>query len=90
MVRTPFPSRPPPASLNRYFPFAGRPADEVIKVSNGANAVKFTPAGGSLKLEATAAPDGTIAIVVSGTEIGIPADDLDRIFETFRRGEASV
>jgi two-component system cell cycle sensor histidine kinase PleC len=54
------------------------------------NAVKFTPAGGSVRLEATTASDGTIAIVVADTGIGIAAADLDRIFEPFRRGEASV
>jgi two-component system sensor histidine kinase/response regulator len=54
------------------------------------NAVKFTPAGGRVRLEAASASDGTIAIVVSDTGIGIAADDLGRIFEPFRRGEASV
>ena len=54
------------------------------------NAVKFTPAGGRVRLEAAAAPDGMIAIIVSDTGIGIAADDLDHIFEPFRRGEASI
>jgi len=54
------------------------------------NAVKFTPAGGRVRLEATAASDDTIAMVVSDTGIGIAADDLDRIFEPFRRGAAST
>jgi len=52
------------------------------------NAVKFTPAGGRVRLEATAGSDGMIAIVVSDTGIGIAADDLGRVFEPFRRGEA--
>jgi signal transduction histidine kinase len=54
------------------------------------NAVKFTLAGGRVRLEATAALDGAIAIVVSDTGIGIAANELDRIFEPFRRGEASI
>jgi two-component system sensor histidine kinase/response regulator len=54
------------------------------------NAVKFTPAAGHVRVEAAAAADGTIAIVVSDTGVGIAADDLERVFEPFRRGEASL
>ena len=54
------------------------------------NAVKFTPAGGRVTLDAKAASDDMIAIAVADTGIGIASDDQERIFEPFRRGEASV
>jgi two-component system, cell cycle sensor histidine kinase PleC len=54
------------------------------------NAVKFTPAGGRVTLDATTALDGSIAIAVTDTGIGIAPDDHARIFEPFSRGEASV
>lgn len=46
------------------------------------NAVKYTPSGGSVSLTAIAR-DGKVAISVSDTGIGIPADVGDRIFEPF-------
>jgi two-component system, cell cycle sensor histidine kinase PleC len=54
------------------------------------NAVKFTPAGGRVRLDVTTVPDGTIAVAVTDTGIGIAADDLDRIFEPFRRANPSI
>jgi len=54
------------------------------------NAVKFTPPGGRVSLNATSASDHMIAFSVTDTGIGIAADDLDRIFEPFRRADASV
>jgi two-component system cell cycle sensor histidine kinase PleC len=54
------------------------------------NAVKFTPPGGSVSLNATSTSDRMIAFAVSDTGIGIAADDLDRIFEPFRRADPSV
>jgi signal transduction histidine kinase len=54
------------------------------------NAVKFTPPGGRVSLNATSDSDRMIAFVVTDTGIGIAADDLDRIFEPFRRADASV
>ncbi len=61
-----------------------------------ANALKFTPAGGTVGLEVKQAGD-MVAISVSDTGVGIPADHLDRIFEPFvqakpalRSGDAGV
>lgn len=48
------------------------------------NAVKYTPAGGSITVSATDA-DKEIHVTVKDTGIGIPKDDLDRVFERFYR-----
>jgi signal transduction histidine kinase len=49
------------------------------------NAIKFTPAGGTVSTEVQTHPGGhTIAIVDNG--MGIPESERDVIFERFRRG----
>jgi signal transduction histidine kinase len=48
------------------------------------NAMKFTEAGGSVSLAATRTGD-EVAISVRDTGIGIPGDQLGRIFDTFRQ-----
>jgi signal transduction histidine kinase len=46
------------------------------------NAFKFTPRGGRIEMHA-AREDGTLAIEVNDTGVGVPADKLPRIFEKF-------
>jgi signal transduction histidine kinase len=50
------------------------------------NAIKYTAAGGHVRLDVAAA-DGARSIVVTDTGIGIPADQLPHVFDRFYRGE---
>ncbi len=52
------------------------------------NAVRYTPSGGSVRVEAARAPDG-ILVRVANTGGGIPAPDLPRVWERFYRVEKS-
>ncbi|HKW41533.1 MAG TPA: HAMP domain-containing sensor histidine kinase [Gemmatimonadales bacterium] len=52
------------------------------------NAIKFTPAGGRVRLDVSA-QDGRAAVVVSDNGVGIPATDLPHVFERFYRGSAA-
>ncbi len=50
------------------------------------NAVKFTPPGGRVTLD-VATDDGRASVVVADTGIGIPPEQLPRVFERFYRGD---
>lgn len=52
------------------------------------NAVKFTPAGGRVRVGVTAAA-GAPTVVVQDTGVGIPAEQLPHVFERFYRGDAA-
>jgi two-component system phosphate regulon sensor histidine kinase PhoR len=55
-----------------------------VLVNLVANAVKFTPAGGSVKVRAWR-ENGHVRFMVSDSGIGIPAKDLPHIFDRFYR-----
>ena len=52
------------------------------------NAVKYTPAGGSVTLSAQTDGD-RVTVAVKDTGIGIPSRDLPRIFERFYRVDSA-
>lgn len=54
------------------------------------NAVKFTPAGGSIRIEAAGDGAGGLVFRVTDTGIGMKADDIPRAFEPFTQLEASL
>ncbi len=59
-----------------------------ILVNLLANAIKFTPEGGRIALEARRAGEDVL-VTISDTGIGIPARELDRIFDEFHQVDGS-
>jgi signal transduction histidine kinase len=59
----------------------------VINLLN--NAVKFTESGGTIEI-GTQSLDGHVVVEVADSGIGIPARDLNRIFDLFTRSDMAV
>ncbi len=49
------------------------------------NAIKYSPGGGTIEVEAWETTD-EVVIAVADRGIGVPASDLDRLFERYHRG----
>lgn len=54
------------------------------------NAVKFTPDGGKVLVEARRRPDGWFEFLVYDSGVGIPVDMLDRVFDPFFQVDGST
>ena len=67
---------------------ADRPRIEQVLVNLVHNAVKFTQPGGEIVLLAEAG-EGVVRCAVKDTGVGIPAEDVPRIFERFYRVDKS-
>lgn len=63
---------------------APAPDLEAIVVNLLDNALKYTPAGGTIRIDARDA-NGTVRLRVDDNGPGIPAEDLDHIFDRFYR-----
>jgi len=76
---------PPPVAVN---------ADErrlrQCVVNLLANAIKFTPPGGLVTLKAAVTGGSDLAIIVADTGCGIPAAQLERVFEPFHQVESDL
>jgi two-component system sensor histidine kinase BaeS len=51
------------------------------------NALRWTPAGGTVRMQAREAAEGGVVVTVADTGTGIPADELEAVFEPFRSQE---
>jgi signal transduction histidine kinase len=55
-----------------------------------ANALKFTPDGGKVGVDVSRPDDGTVAITVWDTGIGVPLEQQARVFEKFYQVEQNI
>ena len=62
---------------------------EQVIINVMSNAIKYTPDGGNITLSAKDTCSGFIEIKITDNGIGIPAEDLPRLFERFYRVEKS-
>ena len=79
------------ATLEESLPLlsADRRAVKQVLLNVLSNAVKFTPSGGRIRLEARLIPDG-LCISISDTGIGISAADLARLGRPFEQAQGSA
>ena len=66
-----------------------RDALEKVMVNLLGNALKFTEPGGRIDVSGSVQADGGVEIVVADTGIGMPPDQLERIFDRFAQVDSS-
>lgn len=54
------------------------------------NAIKYSPEGAQVRIEATSCEDGAVKIAVRDQGVGIPADELENLFQRFFRASTST
>ena len=62
---------------------------EIIASNLVSNALKFTPRGGKVTVRSVVSDEGWVAFEVEDTGPGIPADELELIFERFHQVEGT-
>jgi two-component system cell cycle sensor histidine kinase PleC len=70
--------------------FADERAVKQVLLNMLSNAVKFTPAGGTVTSFARVEADGCIAVGVKDTGVGIAKEDLALVFQKFGQGRHDV
>jgi len=70
--------------------YADKRAMRQIMVNLLANAVKFTPQGGTVTLSLHKQSGSDVAIAVSDTGVGIRPEDLERVLESFGQGRHDI
>jgi len=97
-VSTSFSGQAEAAGIDLHIEIEGAPSDLTVTGDVGrldqvlsnlmANALRYTPAGGVVTLQAQPT-DGGVRIIVRDTGQGIPAEDLPYVFDRFWRGDRS-
>ncbi|MGA8400614.1 MAG: ATP-binding protein [Stellaceae bacterium] len=54
------------------------------------NAIKFTPAGGSIRVATSPTPDGSLALSVADTGVGMTGEDIKTALTPFRQVGGSL
>ena len=54
------------------------------------NALRFTPAGGNVTVSGKVEPGGELVLTVTDTGIGIPANEIERVFEPFTQLDGTL
>jgi signal transduction histidine kinase len=61
-----------------------------VIINLAGNAVKFTPSGGLVRVEATVEASGDLALAVIDNGTGIPPESLARLFQPFQQGDTTL